>query len=170
MIVLGLGSNMGDREKNIISSIDLLTARYDIQAKTVSSLYETAPVGFTTQPNFLNAVIHIATGLAPKQLLEASLAVEKFLGRVRTQRWGPRVIDIDILLYHDISMADEYLTIPHPRLAERAFVLVPLAEIAGNLPLYNGLTPNQLLKKCPVHDVCFYKKLTIQGGKIFASL
>ncbi len=101
----------------------------------VSSLYETAPVGVTDQPNFLNAVAEVSTTLTPTELLETLLVLEKNRGRVRTLRWGPRVIDIDILAYGDVRMDTAALTLPHPRLEERAFALVPLAEIAPGLTL-----------------------------------
>jgi len=101
----------------------------------VSSLYETAPVGVTDQPNFLNLVAAVQTGLGPLALLEALLHIENQMGRVRTERWGPRVIDLDLLLYGGERVSLPGLTVPHPRLRERAFVLVPLAEIAPALRL-----------------------------------
>ena len=101
----------------------------------VSARYETAPVGVTDQPDFLNAVAQIETALPATDLLDALLNIENKLGRVRTLRWGPRVIDLDLLLYGDAQIALPNLTVPHPRLRERAFVLVPLAEIAPGLVL-----------------------------------
>ena len=101
----------------------------------VSSLYETAPVGVTDQPDFLNAVAAVQTGLGPLETLDALLHIENQMGRVRTERWGPRVIDLDLLLYGGERVSSPGLTVPHPRLRERAFVLVPLAEIAPELRL-----------------------------------
>lgn len=101
----------------------------------VSSLYETAAVGVTDQPDFLNAVAEVETSLTAVDLLGALLNLENLLGRKRTIRWGPRVIDLDLLLYGDAQIALPELTVPHPRLRERAFVLVPLAEIAPDLAL-----------------------------------
>jgi len=106
-----------------------------MEISRVSSLYETAPVGVTDQPDFLNAVAAVRTGLGPEETLDALLHIENQMGRVRTQRWGPRVIDLDLLLYGGERVSLPRLTVPHPRLRERAFVLVPLAEIAPELRL-----------------------------------
>ena len=106
-----------------------------IKVRQVSSLYETAAVGVTDQPDFLNAVAEIGTPLSAAALLDALLNLENLLGRKRTFRWGPRVIDLDLLLYGDEQIALPHLTVPHPRLRERAFVLIPLAEIAPQLTL-----------------------------------
>ncbi len=130
---LGLGANLGDREANIREALRKLDLLPTIDVKTVSSLIETTPVGITEQPDFLNAAAEIETTLTPHRLLEAILAVEKDLGRERTLRWGPRVIDIDILIYEDKQIKSPSLTLPHPRLTERAFALAPLAEIAPDL-------------------------------------
>ena len=101
----------------------------------VSSLYETAPVGITDQPDFLNLAAAARTSLAPQALLDALLHIENQMGRTRTERWGPRVIDLDLLLYGGEQVALPGLTVPHPRLRERAFVVVPLAEIAPEMAL-----------------------------------
>ena len=106
-----------------------------MEVRQVSSLYETAAVGVTDQPDFLNAVAEVATTLSAAALLDALLNLENLLGRKRTFRWGPRVIDLDLLLYGDEQITLPTLTVPHPRLSERAFVLVPLAEIAPDLVL-----------------------------------
>ncbi|MBM2827460.1 MAG: 2-amino-4-hydroxy-6-hydroxymethyldihydropteridine pyrophosphokinase [Dehalococcoidia bacterium] len=126
-IYLGLGSNLGDREASIARALELLRSRLTLTE--VSSLYETEPVGYRDQPPFLNAVCFGSTLLEPLELLAAVKEIEDALGRVPTIRHGPRVIDIDILLYADLVMDSPTLTIPHPRMAERAFVLVPLVEI-----------------------------------------
>lgn len=132
---LGLGANLGEREASILSALKELDSLPTMQVTAVSSLYETAPVGVTDQPNFVNAVAEIRTTLTPEALLETILALEKNRGRVRTQRWGPRVIDIDILLYGDIQRETPALSLPHPRLEDRDFVVLPLSEIAPDLVL-----------------------------------
>ena len=159
MILIGLGSNIGDREKNIITAIEKLGNHQEICIEKISSLYETKPVGITAQPDFLNGAISITTTLAPRKLLEVCLNVECQMGRIRDQRWGPRNIDIDILVYDDHVIVDEVLCIPHPRLHERGFVLIPLQEIAEAIPIYQGQTAGDLLNKIvEVSDVVLYKK------------
>ncbi|MGC7847573.1 2-amino-4-hydroxy-6-hydroxymethyldihydropteridine diphosphokinase [Desulforudis sp. 1088] len=140
---MGLGANLGDRRANILSAIGCLRALPGIAVLRAASLYESAPVGFIDQPRFVNTVIEVTTDLSPFDLLAAVQRVERDLGRVRTVRWGPRTIDIDILLYDDVTMDDPALTIPHPRMAERAFVLVPLAELVPDR-LLNGRTVRDL--------------------------
>jgi 2-amino-4-hydroxy-6-hydroxymethyldihydropteridine diphosphokinase len=163
MIVLGLGSNLGEREKNIIAAIVALKKHPDIVIHKVSSLYETEPVGVKEQPGFLNAVISIVTQLPPLELLEICLGVERDLGRIRKQRWGPRNIDIDILLYDDMTVELDRLILPHPRLHERHFVLVPLQEIAGDVPVYRGMSATELLQiNADTSMVTFYKKMDIR--------
>ncbi len=125
---LSLGSNLGDRQQNLTRAIDLLAQRVKIE-KT-SSLYVTEPVDYRDQPLFLNAVCRIQTSLAADELLGLAKRIEAALGRKPSFRNGPRPIDIDILFYGDCILNLPHLTIPHPRLEERAFVLVPLAEIA----------------------------------------
>lgn len=127
--VLGLGGNLGDRRGFIERALKALNERPGIRLLAVSALYETEPWGRTDQPRFLNAAARIATTLPPRALLEAAIAVERALGRRRGERWGPRTIDIDILLYGDRQIDEPGLTIPHPRLTERPFVLAPLADI-----------------------------------------
>jgi 2-amino-4-hydroxy-6-hydroxymethyldihydropteridine diphosphokinase len=138
---LGLGANLGNREANICKALRSLDNLPTIQVTNVSSFYETPAVGITDQPDFLNAAAAIETTLTSDHLLEASLAVEKNMGRVRTQRWGPRVIDIDILVYGDEQKITPTLTLPHPRLLERVFALAPLAEIAPELVLPGQYDP-----------------------------
>jgi 2-amino-4-hydroxy-6-hydroxymethyldihydropteridine diphosphokinase len=134
---LGLGSNLGDREGLLRSALERLAAD-DLVVTAVSSVYETAPVGWIDQPDFLNLAAAIRTSLSPRALLEWCLAVEAGLGRVRGERWGPRTIDIDVLWYEGAELQEPALTLPHPRLTERAFALLPLAEIAPALPLGRG--------------------------------
>ena len=132
---LGLGSNMGDRLGNLTQARRSLDSTPGVAVERVSSVYETAPWGLTDQPSFLNCVAEITTACSPSQLLDSVKGIERELGRVATVRYGPRPIDIDILLQGNvvIDWQSPDLQIPHMRMVERAFVLVPLAEIAGQL-------------------------------------
>ncbi len=141
---LGIGSNMGDKRQNINRAIELLKKDQKIQVTQVSSYYQTEPVGYKDQDWFLNIVLEIETALSPHDLLKLCQAIEAEMKRERLVRFGPRIIDIDILLYKDYISADEELTVPHPRMAERGFVLIPLYEIAGNL-IIGGKTIEELL-------------------------
>ncbi len=134
---LGLGSNIGDKREYIDKAIELVGQNKEIEVLKTSSYYETEPVGYKEQEWFLNVVIEIKTDLKPYDLLEYCMETEQKLKRVRKIRWGPRTIDIDILLYGDLNLDDDKLTIPHPRMIERAFVLVPLLEIAPNISINN---------------------------------
>ena len=129
---LGLGSNLGNREQHIGTALAKLAAP-GLRVARVSSLYETEPVGFTAQRWFLNLVAEIETELFPMQLLSRIANIEQALGRVRTVKNGPRTLDIDILLYGRAVVRTAKLEIPHPRMAERRFVLAPLAELAPDL-------------------------------------
>jgi 2-amino-4-hydroxy-6-hydroxymethyldihydropteridine diphosphokinase len=128
---VGLGSNLGDPEELIASALELLAGEEGIEVLAVSSLRETDPVGFENQPRFLNGAAELATELAPWELLERLLAIERRLGRIRGEgpRFGPRTIDLDLLLYGEETLQEPGLTLPHPRLHERRFVLEPLAEL-----------------------------------------
>ncbi len=131
---LGLGSNLGNRLAFLRGGRDTLVNRSDITLVQASGVYETEAVGGPPDnPLFLNTVLQIETSLSPEKLLEACLAVEDEFGRSRPVRWSPRTLDIDILFYEDQVICEEHLTIPHPRLQERAFVLAPLMEIAPDL-------------------------------------
>ncbi|WP_456272798.1 2-amino-4-hydroxy-6-hydroxymethyldihydropteridine diphosphokinase [Bacillus sp. AK031] len=130
---LSLGSNVGNRENYLKEAIKLLNHHHDIEVMKVSSIYETEPVGFTEQGEFLNLVLEITTSLSAEKLLRQCLQVEKDLGREREFRWGPRIIDLDILLYNQENIETEKLIVPHPRMHERAFVLVPLAELSQTI-------------------------------------
>ena len=131
---LGLGGNLGDRLAALTEALTRLGAATGMRRVACSSVYETEPWGVTDQPGFLNLVAAFETTLAPVDLLEVCQAVENAVGRVASYRWGPRLIDVDILLYSDavVKLAEPDLQVPHPRLTQRAFVLVPLAEIAPN--------------------------------------
>jgi 2-amino-4-hydroxy-6-hydroxymethyldihydropteridine diphosphokinase len=127
---IGLGSNLGDREGFLRRALELLRAEPEIDVTAVSSVRETDPVGLVDQPRFLNAVARVETDLAPRELLDRMLAAERELGRRRDgPRFGPRTIDLDLLLYGDEEIDEPGLIVPHPRLAERAFVLEPLHEL-----------------------------------------
>jgi 2-amino-4-hydroxy-6-hydroxymethyldihydropteridine diphosphokinase len=138
VVYLGLGSNLDDRTQHLVRACAVLHHHPAVEVVAVSSLYRTAPVGVTDQPWFLNAVAQLHTTLRPAALLAVTQATERRLGRVSTRRWGPRCIDLDILLYDGVEAHTPYLTIPHPRLHERAFVLEPLAELAPDLRLPTG--------------------------------
>ena len=127
---LGLGSNLGDRLAHLQDALDALDATDRIELRAVSDVYETAPVGGPDQDDFLNAVVAIETDLTPRALLAVALDVESLAARVRTVRWGPRTLDVDVLLYGDERVDEPDLQIPHPRMAERAFVLAPLHDVA----------------------------------------
>jgi 2-amino-4-hydroxy-6-hydroxymethyldihydropteridine diphosphokinase len=128
---LGLGSNLGKREKNLRQALTLLSLKVNLEE--VSSVYETEPVGYKEQPLFLNMVCRIATNLAPEELSHLAKEIETRMGRIPSFPNAPRIIDIDILFYDNKIMETRNLTIPHPRLHDRAFVLIPLAEIAPDL-------------------------------------
>ena len=131
---VGLGANLGDREGNLRAALELLSSEPGIAVVAVSSLRDTDPVGIRDQPDFLNAVAALETDLGPSELLARLLAVERALGRTRDgPRFGPRTIDLDLLLYGDEEIGDRELVVPHPRLHERAFVLEPLAELEPGL-------------------------------------
>lgn len=132
---LALGSNLGDRPAALRGALAALAADGAVRLVAASAVYETAPVGGPAQPDYLNMVVAVETTLPPEALLERCLAVEAAHGRVRRERWGPRTLDLDLLVHGDERRATARLTLPHPRLAERAFVLVPLAEIAPDLPV-----------------------------------
>lgn len=130
---VSLGSNLGDRKANLDAALRLMAERAGLRVTAVSAFIDTAPVGKTDQPRFLNAVARIETTLAAADLLAALLEIETRLGRVRTEHWGPRTLDLDLLLYGRRTISTPNLTVPHPRMHERAFVLRPLAEIAPDI-------------------------------------
>ncbi len=127
---VGLGSNIGDKAGNVLKALDMLGQFNGLTVTKVSSFYETEPVGYEEQDWFVNAVAKVETMLSPEELLRILKKVEQIMGRKSTVRWGPREIDLDILMYDQLCFDTSELVIPHPRLHERAFVLVPLAEIA----------------------------------------
>lgn len=141
---LSLGGNLGDPAKSMAAALRILDADDRTRVVAVSSLYRTPPWGKTDQPDFLNAAAQLDTRLSPRDLLELCLEAEHRLKRIRAERWGPRLIDIDILLFEDMAVHEPGLEIPHPRLTERAFVLAPLAEIAPSLDI-DGLSASERL-------------------------
>ena len=139
---IGLGSNLGDREATVEAALAALPG-----VTAVSRLRETAPVGVVDQPPFLNGVARLETELSPRELLDTLLAVERSLGRERRERWGPRTIDLDLLLYGNEVVDEPGLTVPHPRLHERRFVLEPLAELDPALVVPGRGRVDELLSK-----------------------
>ena len=129
---LGLGANLGDRLANLQRAVDLLAEVSGLRVARSSRVYETEPVGGPEQPEYLNAVVEVETDLAPHDLLEACLSLETRMGRVRAEPWGPRTIDVDVLTYGDETIDEPDLVVPHPRMHERGFVLVPLAELTAD--------------------------------------
>lgn len=132
---LGLGSNLGDRAANLWEATRRLGELRGCTVERCSRLYETAPVGPQEQPWFLNAVLRVQTSLSPHDLLRAAKQIEREIGRVPGERWGPRLIDIDVLLFGEKRIASAELTVPHPELWRRRFVLVPLADVVPSGPL-----------------------------------
>jgi 2-amino-4-hydroxy-6-hydroxymethyldihydropteridine diphosphokinase len=130
-VYIALGANLGDREQTLMAAISMLDRHPKITVLRTSSIYETDPVGYEDQPAFLNMMIAAQTSLAPDALLAVLMETEQELGRVRDIRWGPRMIDLDMIVIHDHAFTwdSETLTLPHPRMSERLFVLIPLAEI-----------------------------------------
>ena len=126
---LGIGANLGDRVAHLQSAVDGLAGAPGIDVVTVSPVYEAAPVGGPPQPDYLNAVVAVDTTLTPRELLDLAHHLEAEAQRVREERWGPRTLDVDVLLVGDLSVDEPDLVVPHPRMTERAFVLVPLADL-----------------------------------------
>jgi 2-amino-4-hydroxy-6-hydroxymethyldihydropteridine diphosphokinase len=145
---VGLGANIGPREATLLRAVDLIAAVPGVDALELSSFRETEPVGVTDQPEFLNGALALETSLSPRALLDALLDVERELGRVRREgeRFGPRTIDLDLLLYGDEAVDEPGLTVPHPRLHERRFVLEPLAELESELVIPGRGSVSRLLE------------------------
>jgi 2-amino-4-hydroxy-6-hydroxymethyldihydropteridine diphosphokinase len=130
---VGLGANLGPREITLLRAVDLLTETEGVGVRAVSQLRETVPVGVVEQPLFLNGAVALDTTRSPRELLDRLLEIERGLGRVRDVRWGPRIVDLDLLVYGDRQLDEPGLRVPHPRLHERRFALEPLAELDPDL-------------------------------------
>lgn len=152
---LSLGTNVGNREKNLREAVNLLHQIAQIKVRGVSSIYETVPWGYKEQNDFLNLCLTIKTEFPPEKLLTVCQQIEDDMGRVRKEKWGPRIIDIDILLYDNLELETPKLVLPHPRIKERAFVLVPLQELNPNLVIA-GETIKELLEQVPTEEVQYY--------------
>jgi 2-amino-4-hydroxy-6-hydroxymethyldihydropteridine diphosphokinase len=135
--IVALGSNLGDKAANIDTAIHLLTEQGDIRLVARSRNYATEPWGKMDQDWFVNAAVAVATSLSPRELLVRCKSIEQRMGRIEVERWGPRIIDLDLLVYRDRVIAEPDLVLPHPHIAERAFVLAPLRDIAPDLSI-NG--------------------------------
>jgi 2-amino-4-hydroxy-6-hydroxymethyldihydropteridine diphosphokinase len=144
---VGLGSNLGDREGTIRRAVELLGEQPGIEIVAVSTLRDTDPVGYEDQPRFLNGAVALEVDLSARALLDELLEIERELGRDRSRetRWGPRTIDLDLLLYGEETVDEPGLTVPHPRLAERQFVLEPLSELDPDLTLPDGRAVRDLV-------------------------
>ncbi|MFJ7936833.1 2-amino-4-hydroxy-6-hydroxymethyldihydropteridine diphosphokinase [Sporosarcina sp. NPDC096371] len=165
---LSIGSNIGDRLQHLVGAVQALHSHDGVEVLAVSSVYETKPVGYTDQADFLNVTVCVETVVSAHELLVACQKVEQELGRVRTIRWGPRTVDLDILLYSNDNIETESLVVPHPRLCERAFVLIPLLEIAPTIT--HPVTGKLFSEEAAVRDsgVVLWKK--VNGVKDFLQL
>jgi 2-amino-4-hydroxy-6-hydroxymethyldihydropteridine diphosphokinase len=132
---VGLGANLGPREETLRRAVDLLSGAAHVDVVAVSELRETEPVGVVDQPPFLNGAVELETALSPRELLDLLLEIERALGRVRNERWGPRLVDLDLLVYGDAVIDEPGLRVPHPRLGERRFALEPLADLDRELEI-----------------------------------
>ena len=151
---VGLGSNLGNPARQIGEALERIASHAEMTLLRCSSFYQTPPWGDTDQDDFINAVAEIETGLAPYELLEQLQVIECQMGRRRDQRrWGPRVIDLDLLLYGDLQLQSEELQIPHPRLHQRAFVLVPLGELDDALTIPGHGEVRKLLAMLDLTDI-----------------
>jgi 2-amino-4-hydroxy-6-hydroxymethyldihydropteridine diphosphokinase len=128
---IGIGSNLGDRKAYLFGAVERLHQHHAVDVIRCSSIYETAPIGLKEQPDYLNMAIAVHSSLQPHELLNFMLAIEQSMGRVRDVRFGPRTIDLDLLMFGQEKLQTELLELPHPRIKERAFVLIPFLEIAG---------------------------------------
>ncbi|MFQ3224954.1 MAG: 2-amino-4-hydroxy-6-hydroxymethyldihydropteridine diphosphokinase [Lentimonas sp.] len=152
---LALGSNVGERLEQMRAALQMLDAASDVSVVQASLVYQNRAIGMGDAGPFLNAVIEVSTRRFAEDLLDLCLLVENQLGRVRTGAWAPRTIDVDVLIYGEATIESERLKLPHPRIAERDFVLKPLADIAPNLQL-DGRTVRELLDALPVVELELY--------------
>ncbi|MFC0190402.1 2-amino-4-hydroxy-6-hydroxymethyldihydropteridine diphosphokinase [Fictibacillus aquaticus] len=165
-VYISAGSNLGDREAYLIKAIELLDADPDISVQRVSPIYETDPVGYTDQPAFLNLTLLLKTNCDPHQILAKAQEIELKLERKRKEKWGPRTLDLDILLYNSESIQTGQLNVPHPRMHERSFVLIPLSDIASDLQI-PGVDMSISEALCELKDkegVRIWKKIKWEGA------
>ncbi len=150
IVYIGIGSNLDSPAENCLKAVQRLNEHPDITLVTRSTLYRSEPFGKTDQDWFINCVVQIRTSLSPEELLQTCLSIEQAMGRTRNEKWGPRIIDLDILFYDDLILRREGLEIPHPGIPDRSFVLVPMNEIAPDF-IHPGLKKNveTLLKEIP---------------------
>jgi 2-amino-4-hydroxy-6-hydroxymethyldihydropteridine diphosphokinase len=154
VVYIALGTNLEPRAAHLEKALELFRSLPDVEVKRVSSIYESKPVGYLDQPDFLNLVFEAETDLLPLDLLDSCQSIEQELGRVRTIRFGPRTLDVDIVLYGVESIKEERLIVPHPRMQERSFVLLPLQELNPEyvVPEWNK-TVNELVAELPANDL-----------------
>lgn len=150
--VLGIGTNIGDRAENIKTAVESLSLVPGIKVLRESSVYETEPWGYTEQRSFFNNVVEIETELSPNALLGVCLGIEAGMGRVREMRYGPRIIDIDVLVYENVTSDTKELQLPHPRIQDREFVLVPLKELYNDLDVL-GISYKKFYEKMSNTDI-----------------
>lgn len=159
---IGIGSNIGNRLDNLQDAVNMLGRLCETSVKKVSSVYMTEPVGDTSQERFYNGVVLIETSMDPEALKESCKRIERELGRPEAyRRWSPRVIDLDILLFDDRCIKSETLSLPHPEMHNRKFVLVPLLDISNPLHPASGMTAKELLQKCSDRSVLIKLKETL---------
>lgn len=158
---IGIGTNIGDRLENLKNAIAALKLLPGTKVEKVSAVYETEPWGYTQQDNFLNVCVLLETDLSPKTLLGAGLGIEAAFGRERPFKYSPRILDVDLLLYEGVSSDEQELMLPHPRIGERAFVLVPLKDILPTLTL-NDADYNEEYNNCDKKGVRMYCQANIQ--------
>jgi 2-amino-4-hydroxy-6-hydroxymethyldihydropteridine diphosphokinase len=154
IVYIALGTNLEPRADHLEKALELFRSLTDVEVKRVSSIYESKPVGYLDQPDFLNLVFEAETDLLPLDLLDRCQSIEQELGRVRTIRFGPRTLDVDIVLYGAEIIEEEQLIVPHPRMQERAFVLLPLQELDPEyvVPEWNK-TVHELVAELPANDL-----------------
>ncbi|MFH1612561.1 MAG: 2-amino-4-hydroxy-6-hydroxymethyldihydropteridine diphosphokinase [bacterium] len=157
-VYLGFGSNIGDRKNNIIKSYEMIEKLPNTKIIKQSSFYETEPIGIKNQPKFINTVIKIKTFFSPIDLIQHLSIIEKKIGKKKEYKWGPRIIDIDILFYEKIIFKNDFLEIPHSEMIQRKFVLIPLAEIDENIlhPVENKNIKELLKEVSDESEVNFY--------------